>query len=251
MKILLTSDLHRGHSPSTGRIHDKFGRKINKESWDVLIVAGDHASTQQDEYRRAMKAYRTWAGDRQVIIVDGNHDFWNSDGIRQPHLLPDAVEALHRNWAQAYDIHRLEDGALITGDFTFVGWMGWYATPPRTNDWYWIGDTHPEGFPMNQWFKAKEAREFTCALEDIDLASKEGQTVIAVTHFPITHADNSHAASCSHYELVKRAGADFLLHGHFHGPAYHKEDGYLTTMKAAIDYDKPGYVIIDLFKGTP
>ncbi len=68
------SDMHRGRTDNTHLIHSKLLRKVSEEDFDVIVLAGDNASTKQPEIESLFKAIRAAIPLKPVYAVRGNHD---------------------------------------------------------------------------------------------------------------------------------------------------------------------------------
>lgn len=249
MKVLHLTDTHKGLTSRTGKIHEKWIRQLEKLDFDVVVHTGDHASSKLDEVRRSFKYLRRLAGDRHVLAVMGNHDFWND-----PKVMPWTALERHNEWADQYDIKLLYRNAvdyLKDGiAYRFVGWNGWYATPPISNDFNWIPAELPDGGGrMHHWFKATEAAQLNDAL--FDLQESNADVNVVCTHFPI-HPElpdrarrHPMAASGTHFDLIARTGAHVLLYGHTHRTFEAVIDGVYCHNPGS-DYDKPVGVVVDL-----
>lgn len=242
MRILKTSDNHRGFSYTTGNVHEKWAKRIANEYFDVVVAAGDHGSSKIDETHRHFKFLRRVAGTRPVLTVLGNHDFWND-----PQIQPlEAIER-HKEAARKYGVHMLDiDGHIVINDILFVGWMGWYIEPPKGNDFNNIPRLHPHGYPMNVWFNQLEQMQLAEVLKTCEAYATKGlRTTVGVTHFPIHKEGVRHFGNPRHMDFVKAAKIETLLYGHSH--SFHDElrDG-VHLVNAGSDYDKPKHVIVEV-----
>lgn len=105
MKIHVLSDLHV----------EKFDMKDNPApipEADVVVLAGDiHTGT------RGMRWARERFGDKPIIYVAGNHEFYD-------HHWDDLIDQL-RSEAAVYGIHFLENDAVTIGGIRFLGATLW------------------------------------------------------------------------------------------------------------------------------
>ncbi len=274
MKILYTSDIHYGNGPKT--IFEAFFEKISKEEFDVLVVGGDIASTKPSELSDCLKGLVKAAGNRPVLVVRGNHDFWDSDGKCKS---IESMDLVTRRAIKNAGAHYLPDGKVDMGEVVFIGWDGWYTghLPGRTNDFNYMPKSRKKDEDENGslyyyrkssasghlWAKVNEVKQFHDALFDARSSRSriDRPTIVAVTHFPI-----SYAGAYGYKGTDKEFNADFgkmdeignyidiLCVGHSHT----KCDGELVEVKGSFglvnyvsvwnsgsDYRRPAYVIID------
>lgn len=240
MKILLTSDIHRGFSPRTADIHDKWAAEtLAGLDYDVLVAAGDLGSSRKEHLHGALKFLRKVAGTKPVVAVMGNHDYWHSGQL--------SLSALHtqqQEWCREFDIHYLETGPLRVGGVLFVGWDGWYSEYPGTHDANYM----PHGF--DSWHHLKELTAFTQVLDDV-AAAKAGPdapvSVVAVTHFPcVPHLTwPEYSANPRHFQFLPGL-VDVLCMGHSHKAVPDIVAEGVRLLNCGSDYDEPKAVLFEV-----
>ncbi|MCO5358627.1 metallophosphoesterase [Acidovorax kalamii] len=109
MKLLILSDLHLDHHPLHMTRHD--GIRIDAEA-DVVILAGDI-----DEGLKGLRWAKETFGEKPVIYVAGNHEFYSRDWSK--HLRDMRVLAAELG------IHFLEREAVEIDGVRFLGCSLW------------------------------------------------------------------------------------------------------------------------------
>ena len=239
MKILATSDLHRGYSDQTHQIHKEFARGLAACEWDVLVLAGDLASHKRHQFCGVMKWARDLAGERPVLVVRGNHDLWDHEySVKDLSLMFDEQE----EWMRGFGVHHLQHRPIEIGDVTFVGWDGWWANAPLDIDCI---PRQCAGMPSDIWLKHTHGIAFGDAQLEAELAAAEDRHVVAVTHFPVApNEDLSYGGNPRHWEFIA-PHIDILIYGHSHKRRNEIIDG-VRVFNAGNDYDKPRSIIIDV-----
>ena len=102
MRLYVLSDLHLERAAFTPRDVDA----------DVIVLAGDIASG-----TRGVRWARRWAGERPVLYVAGNHEFYG-------HELPGLIGELRRATAQS-SVRVLENDEVTLGGVRFLGCTLW------------------------------------------------------------------------------------------------------------------------------
>jgi Icc-related predicted phosphoesterase len=106
MKLAIYSDLHLEHAP--------FESPHNLQA-DVVILAGDIHAPGSNVSRWARRA--SVFGDRPVIHVAGNHEFYGSEVASQRRRMQEE--------AQKHGIHHLQMGQVVIGGVRFLGTTLW------------------------------------------------------------------------------------------------------------------------------
>lgn len=257
MKALILTDMHRGYSERTFKLHQKLAKEVSRLEWHLLIVCGDSASNRKEHFKSFLRYARELAGDRPVLLVRGNHDLWD----RSQRSLVSLMDVLHKEWFRKFGVLHLEDGPFHAGGITFVGWDGWYCQRPDTNDMSNI-NRYVEGDTWS-WLQKRSWQYFERAVLDAQKWKTFGNRVIAVTHFPIVHLPTYESlewskeslyasytskpilsGNFSYFDHIKPF-IDVLCYGHTHKAFDEVLDGVLV-INAGGDYDKPRYKIIDL-----
>jgi len=117
MKLLATADLHYNH-PRSRSLAVELIEQINREKFDVLLLAGDTAISEGEDLEACLSMF-TFSGPK--LFICGNHELWTRTGDSHEifqHQLPRRVRAMGWHW--------LERDPLILGDVGFVGSIGWY-----------------------------------------------------------------------------------------------------------------------------
>src|SRR4051812_48453302 len=97
MRLLLTADLHYNHARSRPLAEELIAR-INRESFDILVLVGDTAPAESEELAGCLGAF-AFTGPR--LFVPGNHELWTR-GADSHHLyataLPQRIADLGWRW---------------------------------------------------------------------------------------------------------------------------------------------------------
>jgi predicted phosphodiesterase len=240
MKILTLTDLHRGFTSKTSRIHDKFFQKINEnETFDCVIISGDLGTSKTQHTISMIKALRKAFPSKPIYIVLGNHDLWDPDR-KVP--LGSRLQKIRIACTQ-HNVHYLEGAPVIKDDIVICGVNGWYSMTHYergTNDFNWMPE-HTEG-NTDHYLQKIERTEFY-KLQDADFGKRQ---IVFVTHFPVItpkEVRNPYGGNLHIGEAVKD-WADICIFGHSHRPVNLKY-GKCVFRNAGPDYDRPTYIIID------
>lgn len=134
MRIQIISDIHCGHHSDLGH---NFIKDLDPSNVDILILAGDIS-----QYYWAKERVKALCKKFPfVIMVWGNHDFYNSSFSQIRHLYKNIIEKENSNF-------KLLDNSTVTIDNQrFVGTTLWFPDGPTNfmykkglNDFEWIED---------------------------------------------------------------------------------------------------------------
>ena len=250
MNLILTSDTHYGMDGKTHSKHDKFWRKVAKSIVDndvkCLVWAGDLSANKQRQLRRTIQHMREHV-KIPVVLVRGNHDFWDAwdprdegSGNRAWHLL----EADHRQLFGEFNISHLEDGPVVIDDVIICGWDGWYgmSNPPTNDERFMFRDYR--GAPMHVFLSNRAWKKFDEVLAtDVD----KYRAAVAVTHFNPYVTDWKWADMCANlkfYDLIKEK-FDVFCCGHNHQFKDRVEDG-CRVLNSGSDYNNPKFLLFEV-----
>lgn len=236
MKILLLSDMHRGRTDNTHLIHGKFLRKVSEEDFDVIVLAGDNASTKQPEVESLFKAIRAAIPLKPIYAVRGNHDYWDMD-CKTPLGMKIA------NWNDVcakYNIISLDGQMVEVEGIKIYGWHNWYGSPRHvrgTNDEYHLEieeDLRLYKDDMDSFWRY------------IDAGIRAD---VLINHMPIVpNAQYKLWNGIEHqWEVLKEHNMQprVYLHGHTHQERDTVIDGVRVVMCGS-DYDRPAYKIVEV-----
>lgn len=228
MKIFAIGDLHL--STNSNKPMDVFGsgweghmEKIAAD-WrakvtddDVVLLAGDTSwAMRLEDAQSDLAVVAPLTGKK--IVVRGNHDFW-WNGITKL-----------RESAPAFTF--LQNDAVKVGKYVFVGSRGW--TVPGSPDY----TEHDE-----KLYK-REAERFSLALKDGERLMEEGDTLVALLHYPPFSIKTDETLFT---QLFERYGVKIAVFGHIHGAPYFP----LRCEKRGITYhlvscDKVGFQLTEI-----
>jgi len=235
MKILLLSDVHRGISNNTHKIHDKFLEEVSRQELDIVVIAGDICSGKQDNLESFFKHYRLHI-QKPTYAVRGNHEYFNVGRKQQLGIKIDNWNAM----CAKYNIISL-DGQMVEVDgVKMYGWHNWYGTGRHlrgTNDEYHLEieeDLRLYKDDMDSFWRY------------IDAGVKAD---VLINHMPIVpNAQYKLWNGIEHqWEVLKEQNMQprVYLHGHTHQERDIIIDGVRVVMCGS-DYDRPEYKIVEV-----
>lgn len=237
MEVILTSDLHVGHSENTERILEHLLPKIRKSlKAKVLLIAGDLISHDQDQKIALFKLLRKHWPRRPIGVVYGNHDFWGCPEWEPGEWIDDM---LYRDSMifEDFRINYLPTNPITIDNVKILGFDGWYGHPnPPTNDLLWFPQEYYKGMHSHEYL-LKRSEEQLQNLLDTDT---DGYGVVTVTHFPLinqTHQDKKYNAPASWLPPL-REKSDIIVWGHKH-VLYECAHAGCFLVGSGSDYDKP------------
>jgi len=246
MKIALTSDLHRGFTQKTHMIHNTFFKKLEEDkSWDVLLIAGDLATTKPEQVESLLKAIRNITS-RDIAITLGNHDHWAESKDRKSVDLVIQLKTI-QGYIEKYNCHYLSGNPYIKGDVAIIGWDGWYTHAPYvrgTRD-HEMMPYFTEGIETERWLIKNAYKDECRVLEEITLHCDK--KIVLVSHMPIISIPS-----------IRHVGTDIPVlwdevknkikaycYGHVHRKNEEIRDG-VRVYSADVDYDRPGAMFFEI-----
>jgi len=240
-KIILTSDIHYeclGHS--TRKVLEKFFIKIKKENPDILILAGDIISHKQKQFKRALKLIRLNLPNIPILLVRGNHDFWNTQDRKKiyDYMSMEKIFEYHERMFKEFNIQHLST-PYESDNFAIVGFDGWYGLPdPPSSD----EDNIPHIIDdqlFNNYFHKIAQKE----LDKILYYNQKGKKLVVVTHFDFNNHPMS--ANMSWFQLLMNK-CDILCVGHSHKKKDITVQNHKRILNCGSDYNDPKYLIFYL-----
>lgn len=201
MKIFAISDLHL--SLSGAKPMEIFGSGWEgyldaiEKNWragddDITLIAGDISwAMQLSEALTDIAFLGKLSGNK--ILLRGNHDYWWKSISAVRASLPNKVFAV-------------QNDCLRFGSVLVCGSRGW---------------TFPEATSSAEDIKIfnRELIRIELSLKKMEEMRKEGDYVVAMTHFPPFNANFQPSALT---EMFTRYGVDKVVYGHLHGKVYFK-----------------------------
>ncbi len=215
MNIYAISDLHL--SATADKPMDIFGgnweghfEKI-KSDWiatvkeeDIVLISGDISWAMKLE--DALVDLRTLAPlPGKKVFIRGNHDYWWNGITKLRDRAPDDSFVF------------LQTDAVRLGSFVIVGSRGW-ACPGSTD--------YTE---QDEKLYRREAERFRLAFADAEKIKQEGDTLLAMIHYPPFSLKNDRTLFT---ELFEKNGVKKAVFGHLHGAAYFP----LKTERGGVEY---------------
>jgi predicted phosphodiesterase len=248
MRFALTSDLHRGYSTRTSRIHQKFFDTLSRESFDVLLLAGDLGTARIEHFQGLLRAVREALPDHVILAVRGNHDLW--DRRKRYYFLGGAYRNLSQLLAyqehlfEKYRIQHLESQSFVRDGVFVTGWDGWYSDlNPPTNDELHLPSS-VEGIPVHAWLNRRAHTMFDRVLQELDAHPTYRR--IVVTHMPcFAHETTESLCANPRYIDFLQGRCEVLCVGHEHR---HRNMllGGIQIYESGSGYDHPRYMIFEI-----
>ena len=215
MNIYEISDLHL--SATADKPMDIFGgnweghfEKI-KADWlsvvkpdDIVLIAGDISwAMKLEDASVDLASLRGLTGKK--VFIKGNHDYWWSGIGKVRAAAPDDSFVF------------LQTDAVRIENFVIVGSRGWSC--PGS----------PDFTEQDQKLYLPEAERFRLAFAEAEKIAQEGDTKIAMIHYPPFTLKNEDTLFT---ELFEKNGVSKAVFGHIHGAAYFP----LKSEKNGIEY---------------
>ncbi len=119
MKVIALADLHYNIPRCREHVQEQ-ARAVCQKGGDVLVIAGDTASTEIHFFEDALRLFQDFPGRK--LLVSGNHDVWvlaaEDSRKRYEQTLPDIC--------RGHGFEYLDAGPVVIDGTAFVGTMGWY-----------------------------------------------------------------------------------------------------------------------------
>ena len=187
---------------------------------DVVLIPGDISWAMKMENALVdLCALAPMPGKK--VFIRGNHDYWWN-----------GITRLREN-APNESFYFLQTDAVKIGKFVFAGSRGW-ACPGS-----------PEYTEQDQKLYLREAERFRLALTEAERLTEEGDTKIALVHYPPFHVKNEETLFT---ELFESHGVEKVVFGHIHGGTYFP----LRTERKGVEYilascDKVGFKLVKIY----
>ena len=231
MNIYAISDLHlslTSNKPMNifGSGWDGHFEKI-KSDWlaqvkedDIVLISGDISwAMKLEDALVDLRALADLPGKK--VFIRGNHDFWWNGITRLRDNAPNESFVF------------LQTDAVKLGNFVIVGSRGW--TSPGSADYT----------DQDNKLYLREAERFRLAFAEAEKLREEGDTLVAMIHYPPFGLKNE---STLFTELFEAHGVDKAVFGHIHGAAYFP----LKTKRGGVEYilascDKVGFKLVKIY----
>lgn len=189
-KTIIRGDLHADHY----KIDDPLtliGESVMRG--DLLIIAGDLCNNLRKKARRFLPALVSAAGEGNVIVIPGNHDFYG-DCLDKQDKIRDEVERHEAVWGQMREIVREGERYLCCAlwtDLTLTGpdsRVNGAAVRRVMNDYRYIRIESGGYRKAGTLDTLMEHRRHRAWLEERLAAPFDGRTVVVTHHAPLREA---------------------------------------------------------------
>ena len=215
MKVFAISDLHlsglsnkpmnvfgEGWEGHFEKIKADWREKVCEE--DVVLLGGDTSwGMKLEEGLYDVASLKELPGKK--VFIRGNHDYWWSGITRIRERRPDET------------FYFLQNGCVKLGNVIIAGSRGW--TVPGAADFT----------EHDLALYKREAERFRLAFKEVEKVREEGDTLIALIHFPPMGVKKEDTLFT---ELFEGNGVNKVVFGHLHGAGYYP----LRTEKNDVEY---------------
>ncbi len=216
MKVFAISDLHlsiNSNKPMNifGPVWENYLQDIDA-SWnqlvtdeDVVLIPGDISwAMKLTDAVADLQFINQWKGKK--IILRGNHDYWWSSYTAVKSVLPEGMFAIQNN-------------AIKMGNVVFCGTRGWTAP-----------DQNGHKTPEDEKIYKREVIRLELSLKEAQRLLKEGDTFIALLHYPpYDYKFNDSEIT----KLLEAYKVNKVVYGHLHNYDIHNQ---LQTTKNGVEY---------------
>jgi len=233
LRIQVASDLHlEFHADRATDDVDDFllDRLVAPTRATVLALVGDIGAPDKPAYARLLS--RAASRYRHVVIVPGNHEYYDASGREERRCVADTAVLLRTLCAAHDNVHLLDDDAVVLEGVRFVGSTLWsHIREPfrrectsEMND-YRLIHTQSDGTRLtvddtNAWHAAAVA----FIEQETSRAAAEGLPMVVLTHHApsLRSIDKKHACSrvncafATNVERLMRPPIVLWCHGHTH-----------------------------------
>lgn len=247
MQALLLSDTHFGCSKTTTRIWDKYWDRVIASSpeflsLDCLILAGDVMSHETRQLRGALSFFRKRMGDKPIVWVRGNHDYWDSS-LRSLHFQIEKTTKL----AKDFGIHNLHDEHVFIAGALVCGWDCWYTSDPRKYT-QCLSRIPGGGFNPDEIHHALSTRAldgYQRVHELLEYPNPDKAPIVCVTHMPGGYTERHIGQPESWFDFAA-SHADVLCYGHTHRRDDRKNEHGCRIINAGSDYNLPNHLFFEV-----
>ena len=215
VSIISLSDLHYGFSKNSRKILKEVFVEIESkfEDTDIVIISGDIASVGEKHFKKCLKLLREVIPNKRVIVVPGNHDFWDCNNRPRRTVLSLDVE--YNDYCSKLNIDYLSGDIIQINNLLIAGFGGWYNHfNAPTNDKKYLLKYGYISFKHLQEKAYQDLQNIMYRMGDFN----KDLYKICVTHFaPFgrNEEDLMFSANPSYYQFIAET-FDMLQVGHSH-----------------------------------
>lgn len=171
---------------------------------DIVLISGDISwAMKLEDALVDLRSLQPLPGKK--VFIRGNHDYWWNGITKLRDRAPDDSFVF------------LQTDAVRLGNVVIVGSRGW-ACPGSTD--------YTE---QDEKLYRREAERFRLAFADAEKIKQEGDTLLAMIHYPPFSLKNDRTLFT---ELFEKNGVKKVVFGHLHGAAYFP----LKTERGGVEY---------------
>lgn len=227
MKTTILTDIHIGFNAKKLSKFKKFIQRMVSFNVECLIISGDISCNKPKQIEQAFRVIREVTKEMKVLVVFGNHDYWDADrDFKNILQLMDYRDQI----CKEYDIQYLHTNHFENDYVQVFGYDGWYTVPdPGSNDVMMMPGNNMANFHILRT-REEEAVEYI-----LKRLNKDKITIVA-THFNPIADDRKWQLMSGNSNMFFRLldqNINLFIYGHTHNP----EDGV---------FDKTGTRILNV-----
>jgi predicted phosphohydrolase len=187
---------------------------------DIVLISGDISwAMKLSDALEDLKQLACLPGKK--VFIRGNHDYWWNGITKLRDSAPDDSFIF------------LQTDSVKIGNFVIVGSRGW--TCPGS----------PDFSEQDEKLYLREGERFRLAFADAERKTEEGDTLLAMIHYPPFNLKKEDSAFT---RLFEEKGVQKVIFGHLHGATFFP----LVSEKNGVEYyltscDKVGFRLVKIF----
>lgn len=240
MKVCLTSDSHYGFSELTEELLQETLENIANENPDILLHAGDWASTTLAEFEACVKLFRKHLPKTVIVGALGNHDLWDVNSKNKMDTVSDHFRKLN---AIFLNNNILSSYINFKESISFTAMQSWYksANPPSNDKFYM-----PDGAQAHVAMISEARISYGKTLEHLKQLPDFKHVVIShFTPYNYRYGYTSMCGPLAPFDDLISENAHTICLGHSHE---HQNEKILNTsvLNAGADYNDPKFIMFEV-----